>query len=212
MVGGGAADTFWCASGCVLRAAWCGMAPHASSLPTSTQTPMCSVMHIPSLFPCSCISTPTDKARELVELCAATHITPPDGLAAALAEVSGERRNPGAAADLLTKLVRMLAEVQVRAASAEWLQQGWEVAEGWRVRAGAPQQSNGQGWPLPGVHAVAVSSTRHPAPDALLCPTTTSNAVAPTLAPGGGGQAQHHHQPHHRAGGRAPRGGMAARV
>ncbi|KAI8473021.1 MAG: hypothetical protein J3K34DRAFT_457577 [Monoraphidium minutum] len=57
------------------------------------------------------------KARELVELCSDTHIAPPDGLGACIAAINApEGRSPGAAADLLTKLVRMLSEVQVVAA------------------------------------------------------------------------------------------------
>jgi len=49
-----------------------------------------------------------------MELCQDTHIAPPEGLGACVATINApEGRSPGAAADLLTKLVRMLSEVQV---------------------------------------------------------------------------------------------------
>lgn len=54
------------------------------------------------------------RARELLQLCSDTHIAPPAGVGSCLEAVNapgGARR--GAAADLLAKLVRMLAEVQV---------------------------------------------------------------------------------------------------
>lgn len=61
-----------------------------------------------------------DKARELLELCHATHIAPPEGLRHCIAEINSDARNPGAAADLLAKLVRMLAEVQVSGCVLGW--------------------------------------------------------------------------------------------
>jgi hypothetical protein len=45
-------------------------------------------------------------------------VAEPAGLQEALAAVHGSNRNPGAAAELLTKLLHMLAEVQVGAAVA----------------------------------------------------------------------------------------------
>jgi hypothetical protein len=55
------------------------------------------------------------KEQELLALCSATHIDPPEGLARFVEEISREGTipQPGAVADLLAKLVRMLAEVQV---------------------------------------------------------------------------------------------------
>ena len=56
-----------------------------------------------------------DKEQELLALCAATHIDAPEGLARYVEEISREGTipQPGAVADLLAKLVRMLTEVQV---------------------------------------------------------------------------------------------------
>ncbi|GBF94150.1 hypothetical protein Rsub_07137 [Raphidocelis subcapitata] len=57
------------------------------------------------------------KARELMSLCSEAHIAPPPALGHCIAAFNApEGRNPGAAADLLSKLVRMLSEVQVLAA------------------------------------------------------------------------------------------------
>lgn len=53
------------------------------------------------------------KGAELQTMCAESHVAEPSGLVEALAAVNCEDRNPGAAAELLAKLLHMLAEVQV---------------------------------------------------------------------------------------------------
>jgi hypothetical protein len=68
-----------------------------------------------------------------MELCQATHVAPPEGLGPCIAAINAaEGRTPGAAADLLTKLVRMLSEVQVRPGESggggPWREGGREVA------------------------------------------------------------------------------------
>jgi hypothetical protein len=66
--------------------------PHTNG-PAVTQRPVCSLSAAP-------------KNTE-------SHVEEPAGLQAALAAIHGEDRNPGAAAELLAKLLHMLAEVQV---------------------------------------------------------------------------------------------------
>ncbi|KIZ07743.1 hypothetical protein MNEG_0212 [Monoraphidium neglectum] len=77
------------------------------------------------------------KARELIDLCAETHIAPPGGLGPCIAALNAPQgRSPGAAADLLTKLVRMLSEVQVVAAKRSAIISGInEVEEARREEA-----------------------------------------------------------------------------
>lgn len=53
------------------------------------------------------------KGAELSAMCAESHVDEPAGLADALTAINNEDRNPGAAAELLAKLLHMLAEVQV---------------------------------------------------------------------------------------------------
>lgn len=53
------------------------------------------------------------KGAELHAMCAQSHVAPPTGLEEALTAIDSEDRNPGAAAELLAKLLHMLAEVQV---------------------------------------------------------------------------------------------------
>lgn len=49
-----------------------------------------------------------------MDLCRETHIAPPEGLGGCIVAINRpEGRSPGAAADLLTKLVCMLSEIQV---------------------------------------------------------------------------------------------------
>jgi hypothetical protein len=50
-----------------------------------------------------------------MSLCSEAHIAPPEALGHCIAALNApDGRTPGAAADLLSKLVRMLAEVQAR--------------------------------------------------------------------------------------------------
>jgi len=51
---------------------------------------------------------------ELTAMCRDSHVEQPEGLQEALVAINSEARNPGAAAELLAKLLHMLAEVQVR--------------------------------------------------------------------------------------------------
>lgn len=53
------------------------------------------------------------KGAELRAMCADSHVAEPAGLVEALDAINSEDRNPGAAAELLAKLLHMLAEVQV---------------------------------------------------------------------------------------------------
>jgi hypothetical protein len=53
------------------------------------------------------------KGRELSAMCTDSHVAQPPGLNEALAAIDSNDRNPGAAAELLSKLLHMLAEVQV---------------------------------------------------------------------------------------------------
>jgi hypothetical protein len=53
------------------------------------------------------------KGEALSALCRDSHVQEPAGLQAALTVLHSEERNPGAAAELLAKLLHMLAEVQV---------------------------------------------------------------------------------------------------
>lgn len=54
------------------------------------------------------------KGAELSAMCLDSHVEQPAGLQQALDAIHGNDRNPGAAAELLAKLLHMLAEVQVR--------------------------------------------------------------------------------------------------
>eukprot|EP00878_Enallax_costatus_P027660 GHUV01029802.1.p1 GENE.GHUV01029802.1~~GHUV01029802.1.p1 ORF type:complete len:632 (+),score=237.56 GHUV01029802.1:325-2220(+) len=53
------------------------------------------------------------KGAELRAMCRESHVAEPAGLVEALTAINSEDRNPGAAAELLAKLLHMLAEVQV---------------------------------------------------------------------------------------------------
>jgi hypothetical protein len=53
------------------------------------------------------------KGAELAAMCTDSHVAQPPGLSEALAAIDSNDRNPGAAAELLSKLLHMLAEVQV---------------------------------------------------------------------------------------------------
>lgn len=53
------------------------------------------------------------KGAELTALCKDSHVAEPAGLQEALTAIHSNDRNPGAAAELLAKLLQMLAEVQV---------------------------------------------------------------------------------------------------
>lgn len=53
------------------------------------------------------------KGAELSALCIDSHVEEPAGLQDALDAMHEQDRNPGAAAELLAKLLHMLAEVQV---------------------------------------------------------------------------------------------------
>lgn len=53
------------------------------------------------------------KGQELAAMCTDSHVAQPPGLDDALAAIDSNDRNPGAAAELLSKLLHMLAEVQV---------------------------------------------------------------------------------------------------
>lgn len=55
------------------------------------------------------------KGAELSAMCTDSHVEEPAGLQEALAAIHSNDRNPGAAAELLAKLLHMLAEVQVGA-------------------------------------------------------------------------------------------------
>lgn len=61
------------------------------------------------------------KGAELTALCKDSHVAEPAGLQEALIAIHSNDRNPGAAAELLAKLLQMLAEMQVR--SHVWQQQ-----------------------------------------------------------------------------------------
>jgi len=54
------------------------------------------------------------KGEELSALCGDSHVEEPAGLQDALQAIHSNDRNPGAAAEMLAKLLHMLAEVQVR--------------------------------------------------------------------------------------------------
>jgi hypothetical protein len=57
------------------------------------------------------------KGAELTAMCKESHVAEPAGLQEQLTAIVSNDRNPGAAAELLAKLLHMLAEVQVRPGS-----------------------------------------------------------------------------------------------
>ena len=71
------------------------------------------------------------KGAELSAMCTDSHVAEPAGLQEALAAIHGSDRNPGAAAELLAKLLHMLAEVQVGFGGA-WVL-GWIICWGWSL-------------------------------------------------------------------------------
>ncbi len=89
---------------CVLLGPYCCPTMSSSLMPDCHAAPCTSITEAHCRHP---------QARELLELCASSHIAPPDGLRACISAINSDSRSPGAAADLLAKLMHMLAEVRV---------------------------------------------------------------------------------------------------